>query len=163
MTSGEGDTIDYVSEINASLEELVSDSILSRSLQPPLSSEWHDMEEEERRQLILERIEEALGVTEEEEEDAFLSYPSVGDWANVRYAPGYGLLPAETPKLSRISGDSLRKLVRILGVMRDLVINNTRTTKRDIYYQMFVEFSSQTEVDRLVSVTVLQVLGIIAT
>ena len=74
--------------------------------------------------------------------------------ANVRYQPGYGLVPAVTPKLSRISGDSLRKLIKILLVMRDLVINNTRTTKRDIYYQMFVEFSSQTEVDRLVSVTV---------
>ena len=127
------------------------------------------MDEEERRQLVLERVEEALSVTEEVEEDAFLTYPSVGDWANVSYEPGYGLLPAENPKLSRITGDSLRKLIRILWLMRDLVINNTRTTKRDIYYQMFVEFSSQAEVDRLVSVTVamLQVprlmLGVMAT
>ena len=167
--TGEGDIIDQVSELTASLNALLSDNILSRSLHPPQSSEWHDMEEDERRQLVLERIEEALSVTEEGEEDAFLTYPSVGDWANVRYEPGYGLLPAETPKLSRISGDSLRKLIRILWLMRDLVISNTRTTKRDIYYQMFVEFSSQAEVDRLVSVTVamLQVprlmLGVMAT
>ena len=46
------------------------------------------MDEEEWRQLVLERVEEALGVTEEAEEDVFLIYPSVGDRPNVHYEPG---------------------------------------------------------------------------
>ena len=63
------------------------------------------MDEEEWRQLVLERFEEALSVTEEAEEDAFLTYPSVGDRPNVHYEPGQGLLPVKTLKLFRISGD----------------------------------------------------------
>ena len=163
-----GDTTPVIA-LFASLEDLVSDIRESWSLYPPQPSEWQDMEEGVRREHVLERLEEALSVTEEEADVAHLTYPSVGDWSNVHYHPGYGLLPAETPKISFIAGDSLRKLLRILEVMRDLVINNKRTTKRDIYYQMFVEFTSQTEVDRLVSVAVsmLQVprlmLGVMAT
>ena len=53
--------------------------------------------------------------------------------------------------------------------MRTLIIEDRRTTKRDIFYQCFVDCSSQLEIDKLVSVIVssLQVprslLGIVAT
>ena len=83
-----------------------------------------------------------------------LQYPNLRDWSNVTYDPGYGLVPCLEPKLSAISGLSLSKAVRILTVIRTLLMNGTRTTKRDIYYQLFVDCSSQIEVDRLVTVIV---------
>ena len=95
MASEAGDINDQISELDASLEDLVSDIIQSRSLHPPQSCHWYDLEDEERRQLVLERIDEALSVTEEDEdedENAFLTYPSVRDWANVHYQLGYGLM-----------------------------------------------------------------------
>ena len=123
------------------------------------------MDPEDRQQLALERVEDALELAESGE----LEYPNLRDWSNVQYEEPYGLVPCQTPKLSTVSGLQLAKVVRILDVIRTLVTTGTRTTKRDIYYQMFVECSSQSEVDRLVSVIVAMlqvpriVLGIVAT
>ena len=95
-------------------------------------------------------------------------YIHLRDWTNVHWDPHYGLLPVEAPRLSQVTGPGLAKLVTILEIIRSLVRGGKRATKRDIFYQMFVEFSSQAEVDRLVAVAVaaLQVprlvLGVVA-
>ena len=86
----------------------------------------------------------------------------------MHWDPHYGLLPVEAPRLSQVTGPGLAKLVTVLEIIRSLVRGSKRATKRDIFYQMFVEFSSQAEVDRLVAVAVaaLQVprlvLGVVA-
>ena len=114
----------------------------------------------------MERIDTILIAAET---DGSLMYPNMRDWNNVTFHPGYGLLPVNSPKVSQLSGPSLGKFIQILEVMRNLILTNRRTTKRDIFYQMFVSCSSQQEVDRLVSVAVavLQVprliLGVMAT
>ena len=124
------------------------------------------MDHDQRRQLIIDRIDSILtGV----QADGSLLYPNMRDWANVIFHPGYGLLSTENPKVSQLSGPGLEKLVQILELLRNLVLSNRRTTKRDIFYQMFVSCSSQQEVDRLLAVVVavLQVprllLGVMAT
>ena len=124
------------------------------------------MDHEERRQIAMERIDTVLIGAET---GGSLMYPNMRDWNNVTFHPGYGLLPVNNPKVSQLSGPSLGKFIQILEVMRNLILTNRRTTKRDIFYQMFVSCSSQQEVDRLVSVAVavLQVprliLGVMAT
>ena len=67
----------------------------------------------------------------------------------MHWDPHYGLLPVEAPRLSQVTGPGLAKLVTVLEIIRSLVRGSKRATKRDIFYQMFVEFSSQAEVDRL--------------
>ena len=96
------------------------------------------MDHEERRQIAMERIDTILIGAET---DGSLMYPNMRDWNNVTFHPGYGLLPVNNPKVSQLSGPSLGKFIQILEVMRNLILTNRRTTKRDIFYQMFVSCS----------------------
>ena len=131
-----------------------------------MTCEWYQLDYDLRRQLIIDRIDTLLtGV----QTDGSLFYPNMRDWNNVTFHPGYGLLSLQNPKVSQLSGSGLGKFIQILELMKNLVVTNRRTTKRDIFYQMFVSCSSQQEVDRLVAVAVavLQVprlmLGVMAT
>jgi len=101
-----------------------------------------------------------------------VSYPREGDREGVTFHPGYGLLPDDQGvRWTRVSRDQDRfhKILLVLDTMRRLVEGGRRTTKRDIFYENFTEFSSQAEVDRMVAevVTMLQVprlqLGVMAT
>ena len=118
---------------------------------PPLNCKWYQMNVTQKQSLAMEIINDTLN---EARTSPYLSYPCLRDWSNVSFHPGYGLVPVEHPKLSHISGESLMKFTMLLEIIRDLIVTNRRTTKRDIYYQMFVNFSSQVEVDRLISVAV---------
>ena len=117
--------------------------------------DWYSMDPEVRTELALARVEEVFHRVFEEEATA-LEYPTLGVWNNVQYDPGYGLRPVEvrSGQVSRIRGNSLQKFLHVLNVMRNLLQSDTRTTKRDIYYQHVRDFSSQREVDRLVSIAV---------
>jgi len=161
-----GDDYDHVSEdVSESLAKLSVYVHNLFSMCPPLVCDWYLMSDE-RQELALAAVDSALN---QAEADGILHYPCISDWNNARYTPGYGLTQVPQPKLSSVTGDSLGKMRLILELIRDLIINNQRTTKRDIFYQMFVHFVSQTEVDRLVAISVatLQVprlvLGVMAT
>ena len=75
----------------------------------------------------------------------------------------------ESPRLSQITKSKLDKLVMVLEVMLVLIKSGSRTTKRDIFYQHFCDFTSQRELDSLVGVIVAMVqvprllLGVVAT
>jgi len=164
MESGDENYQELV-EINQSIAELRDYVLDMFSMCPPIVCDWYLMSEE-RQELALDAVDSVLNIAET---DGILHYPCLRDWNNARYIPGYGLLPVPEPRKSSVTGDSLRKMINILELIRDLIINDQRTTKRDIYYQMFVNFSSQIEVDRLVAISValLQVprlfLGVMAT
>lgn len=121
-------------------------------------------------------VRQALAAVEEAvleaEELGEVFYPRDGDREGVTFHPGYGLLPDDQGvRWTRVSRDQERfhKILLILNTMRRLVAGGRRTTKRDIFYDNFTEFSSQAEVDRMVAevVTMLQVprlqLGVMAT
>ena len=116
---------------------------------------WYEMEPEERKALALDRIDEIFGRVLDDGETS-LEYPTLHDWANVEYSVELGLQPVEDSEviLSRIYGPTLVKFLHVLDVMRTLLETNTRTTKRDIYYQHVTRFSCQKEVDRLVNIAV---------
>ena len=115
---------------------------------------WYEMEPEERKALALDRIDEIFGRVLDDGETS-LEYPTLHDWANVEYSVELGLQPVDSEVfLSRIYGPTLVKFLHVLDVMRTLLETNTRTTKRDIYYQHVTRFSCQKEVDRLVNIAV---------
>ena len=59
--------------------------------------------------------------------------------------------------MSKITKSKLDKLVMVLEVMLGLIESGSRTTKRNIFYQYFCEFSHQWELDSLVAVIVAMV------
>ena len=122
---------------------------------PTEDCDWYEMDPEERTILALEKVEEIFKKVFVDG-DTSLDYPTLSDWKNVKFRPGYGIQPLEDSQvyLSRISGDSLMKFLHVLDVIRRLLESNTRTTKRDIFYQHVMDFGSQREVDRLVSIAV---------
>lgn len=122
---------------------------------PAEDCSWYDLDPEERTELALEKVEEVFHRVLQRGERS-LEYPTLSNWDNVQFTPGYGLQPLDDSQvyLSRIREGSLRKFLHILDVMRTLLQSNTRTTKRDIYYQHVRDFGSQREVDRLVSIAV---------
>ena len=122
---------------------------------PTEECDWYEMDPEERTVLALEKVEEIFKKVFDKG-DTSLEYPTLSDWKNVQFRPGYGIQPVEDSQvyLSRIWGDSLKKFLHVLDVMRRLLESNTRTTKRDIFYQHVRDFGSQREVDRLVSIAV---------
>lgn len=71
--------------------------------------------------------------------------------------------------MSRITGIKLQKVLMVLEVITKLIQSGCRTTKRDIFYQHFVDFKNQRELDALVGVIVAIVqvprllLGVMAT
>lgn len=164
MESGDeyDDVLVDINQSLAKLQEFVRDMF---SMCPPDVCDWYLMREE-RKELALAAVDSVLIHAETY---GVLHYPCLRDWNNARYVPGYGLYPVPDPKLSSVTGDSLGKMRMILELIRDLIINDQRTTKRDIFYQMFVSFSSQIEVDRLVAILVAMlqvprlVLGVMAT
>ena len=127
----------------------------SREEFPAGECDWYEMDPEERTNLALEKVEEIFEKVLEEG-DTSLNYPTLNDWRNVQFRTGYGIQPLEDSQvyLSRIWGGSLMKFLHVLDVMRTLLQSNTRTTKRDIFYQHVRHFGSQREVDRLVSIAV---------
>ena len=72
-----------------------------------------------------------------------LLYPILNDWSNVQFHPAYGLLPVmENPKISQITKSRVDKVIKVLEVMLGLIGSSSRTTKRDIFYQHFCDFST---------------------
>ena len=110
---------------------------------PAEDCSWYDLDPEERTELALEKVEEVFHRVLQRGERT-LEYPTLSNWDNVQFTPGYGLQPLEDSQVS------LRKFLHILDVMRTLL----QSTKRDIYYQHVRDFGSQREVDRLVSIAV---------
>ena len=122
---------------------------------PAEECDWYHMDPEDRTQLALEQVEQIFKKVFEKG-DTSLEYPSLSNWDNVQFNAGYGLQPLEDGEIhqSKIRGDSLKKFLHVLDVIRTLLQSNTRTTKRDIFYQHVRDFGSQKEVDRLVSIAV---------
>jgi len=139
---------------------------------PPLKTDWLELDRNYLVQRALEAVEDTLMEAEENEE---VWIPRSRDWTSVQFHPGYGLLPdTVTARWSCVRrrgkhGDKFHKMMFVLNTMKKLIHNNMRTTKRDIFYENFTEFLSQSEVDSLVSeiVTLVQVprlwLGVMAT
>lgn len=135
---------------------------------PPMETIWFSMTREEQAELAYEKVEDVVEAVKEGE--TCLLYPSLNDWSNIQFHPAYGLLPQmEDPKMSQITKNKLQKVVMVLDVILKLLISSCRTTKRDIFYQHFCDFSSQRELDSLVGVIVAMVqvprllLGVVAT
>jgi len=134
---------------------------------PVMETTWTNMNREEQAVLSYQKVEEVLEAVREGET---LLYPSLNDWSNIQFHPAYGLLPVmESPKMSQITKSKLGKVIMVLEVMLGLIESGSRTTKRDIFYQHFCDFSSQKELDSLVAVIVAMVqvprllLGVVAT
>ena len=140
--------------VDSSFDLVVEEEEDGDPLHAPLCI-WYEMEPEERKALALDRIDEIFGRVLDDGETS-LEYPTLHDWANVEYSVELGLQPVEHSEvfLSRIYGPTLVKFLHVLDVMRTLLETNTRTTKRDIYYQHVTRFSCQKEVDRLVNIAV---------
>ena len=164
MEEQEEDEEAVVDAVEEAVEEVtLEDALLylfqrftqSREEFPAGDCDWYDMDPEERTVLALEKVEEIFEKVLEEG-DTSLNYPTLSDWKNVQVRTGYGIQPLEDSQvyLSRIWGGSLMKFLHVLDVMRTLLQTNTRTTKRDIFYQHVRHFASQREVDRLVSIAV---------
>ena len=127
------------------------------SASPPAEvNSWYEMQPEERRQEILARVEECL--SEQMSGQPRFIYPS-REWYNVYYHRGYGLLPVSPEHLGLSTicwteepGCLYDRVMFVLNVMRQLLVTNSRTTKRDIYYQNVAEFSSQVMLDRVVAI-----------
>ena len=135
---------------------------------PPMETVWSSMSQEEQAVMAYKKVEEVVVAMQEGE--TCLLYPSLNDWSNIQFHPAYGLLPLmEEPKMSQITKNKLQKVMMVLDVILKLLISSCRTTKRDIFYQHFCEFSSQRELDSLVGVIVAMVqvprllLGVVAT
>jgi meiotic recombination protein SPO11 len=134
---------------------------------PVMETSWFGMDRVEQAALSYQKVEEVLVAVSEGET---LLYPSLNDWSNIQFHPAYGLLPLmESPKMSQITKSKLEKVVMVLEIMLGLIESSSRTTKRDIFYQHFCDFSSQKELDSLVAVIVAMVqvprllLGVVAT
>jgi len=153
----------------ADVEYLPQQFAVLREAFPEADCDWNQMEPGSRSELVLEKLEDVIWRVYNGQKS--LEYPTLRDWNNVEFTPEHGLQPVEEEHayFSTISGSSLNKFLHVLDVMRTLVATDTRTTKRDIFYQHFTKFSSQKEVDRLVTIAVamLQVprmyLGVVAT
>eukprot|EP00092_Neocalanus_flemingeri_P018537 GFUD01020073.1.p1 GENE.GFUD01020073.1~~GFUD01020073.1.p1 ORF type:complete len:386 (-),score=150.16 GFUD01020073.1:180-1337(-) len=134
---------------------------------PAIENTWYTMDRQEQALLAYQKVEEVLVAVREGETS--LLYPSLNDWSNVQYHPAYGLLPVENPRMSKITGPKLDNVVMVLEIMLGLIESGTRTTKRDIFYQHFCDFSNQRELDSLVGVIVAMMqiprllLGVVAT
>ena len=108
---------------------------------PPMETIWSSMSQEEQAVMAYTKVEEVVEAVKEGE--TCLRYPSLNDWSNIQFHPAYGLLPLmEEPKMSQISKNKLHKVMMVLDVILKLLISSCRTTKRDIFYQHFCEFSS---------------------
>ena len=135
---------------------------------PAMATIWSNMNRQEQNGVAYQKVEEVLVAVREGETS--LLYPSLNNWSNTQFHPAYGLLPVmQDPKMSQISKSKLHKVVMVLEVMLGLIASSSRTTKRDIFYQHFVDFSSQRELDIMVGVIVAMVqvprllLGVVAT
>ena len=53
----------------------------------------------------------------------------------------------ENPKMSQITKSKVDKVIMVLEVMLGLIGSSSMTTKRDIFYQHFCDFSSQRSLD----------------
>ena len=145
---------DIVESIRA-LQVYVSDFYASF---PYIANSWYNVPSNIRRQLILNRVEECLNRDE-------LTYPSK-DIRNVYFHEGYGLtaLPSSLLSFSTIFRTDevdgvYGNVVFVLRVIKKLLQRESRTTKRDIYYQNVLQFSTQADLDRVVAIiaSVLQV------
>ena len=134
---------------------------------PAIENSWYIMDREERAKLAYLKVQELLVAVHEGETS--LLYPSLNDWSNVQFHHAYGLLPVDRPRMSQITRAKLDKVVMVLKIMQGLIESGSRTTKRDIFYQHFCDFSNQRELDSLVAVIVAMVqvprlvLGVVAT
>ena len=120
---------------------------------------WYDLPTDVRRLVIIKRVEECLDKDE-------LIYPST-DWKNVHYHEGYGLLALPQNHLNFSSifrteeEDTLYgNTIFVLKVMKQLLQRESRTTKRDIYYQNVLQFTTQANLNRVVAIiaSMLQVI-----
>jgi len=154
--------------VHHSLDELQQYLINMIHNYPTMETIWSVMGRNEQVELARERILEVLEAVKNGE--TCLLYPSLNDWSNVQYQPGYGLLPAvDNPKMSQITKSKLEKVVMVMEVMLRLIESCSKSTKRDIFYQQFCQLSSQRELDSLVAIIVAMVqvprilLGVTAT
>ena len=96
-------------------------------------------------------------VLAEAQETGELWLPRPGDRQGVAFHPGYGILPdphnCRYTHVTQEAGEEGRfeKIVFVLQTMRKLIRSGTRTTKRDIFYDNFTMFGSQSEVDSVVA------------
>ena len=137
----------------SSLSSLQSRVFSLAQQHPPLLTPWQSGVREELAGRALQAVEDVLTEARETRE---LWLPRPGDRQGVAFHPGYGILPdPHNCRYTRVTQEAeegrFEKIVFVLQTMRKLIRSGTRTTKRDIFYDNFTVFGSQSEVDSLVA------------
>ena len=138
----------------SSLSSLQSRVFSLAQQHPPLLTPWQSGAREELAGRALQAVEDVLA---EAQETGELWLPRPGDRQGVAFHPCYGILPdphnCRYTRVTQEAGEEGRfeKIVFVLQTMMKLIRSGTRTTKRDIFYDNFTVFGSQSEVDSVVA------------